>query len=148
MPSVVFTKEIEVRYSETDAMAVVYHANYLGWFDVARIHLLDQIGYPYTRCEDEGYFCPVVHAELDYRIPFRFGEKAIVHVAIKRLSAVKCTYAYKVYAPEDDPTTDKPRISGSTVHCIVDSTTFKPCSMKKQVPELYSKYQSILEEDF
>ena len=144
----VFTKEIEVRYSETDAMQVVYHANYLGWFDVARIHLLDQIGYPYVRCEEEGFFCPVIHAELDYGTPFRFGETAVVHVTIKKLTPVRCTYAYKVYSIDDDPTKVKPRVSGSTTHCIVDNATFKPVSMKKMTPGLYAKYAEILEEDF
>ena len=39
--------QIRVRYEETDQMGVVYHAKYFHWFEVARIHFLDEIGHPY-----------------------------------------------------------------------------------------------------
>ena len=38
---------ITVRYGETDMMGVVYHANYLLYFEDARIDFLDAVGYPY-----------------------------------------------------------------------------------------------------
>ena len=38
--------EIPVRYAETDAMGVVYHANYLLYFEVARTDFLEKIGIP------------------------------------------------------------------------------------------------------
>lgn len=49
-----FVTDIEVRYSETDCMGVVYHANYFSWFDVARCRLLEEIGFPYPQIEADG----------------------------------------------------------------------------------------------
>ena len=40
--------DIRVRYAETDQMGVVYHANYLAWFESARIQMLEELGLPYT----------------------------------------------------------------------------------------------------
>ena len=48
--------EVRVRYGETDKMGIVYHANYLTWFEIARIELLDSIGCPYVSLEDAGFF--------------------------------------------------------------------------------------------
>ena len=51
--------KIRVRYAETDRMGVVYHSNYLVWFETARIQMLDQIGMPYSEIEARGLFLPV-----------------------------------------------------------------------------------------
>lgn len=45
---------IPVRYAETDKMAVVYHANYLLYFEDARTRFLEELGYPYARIEQAG----------------------------------------------------------------------------------------------
>ena len=38
---------LRVRYAETDQMAVVYHSNYIIWFEVGRVELLRQLGFSY-----------------------------------------------------------------------------------------------------
>ena len=45
---------IRVRYSETDQMKIVYNANYLDWFEIARTELCRRWGRPYTEWEAEG----------------------------------------------------------------------------------------------
>ena len=47
--------QVTVRYAETDMMGVVYHANYLPWFEVGRTTLLKEIGVPYRKLEEEGF---------------------------------------------------------------------------------------------
>lgn len=46
--------EIRVRYAETDAMAVVHHANYPIWFEVGRSDLMRALGVPYGEIEARG----------------------------------------------------------------------------------------------
>ena len=43
--------EIEVRYQETDQMGVVYHANYLVWFEIGRTKFIEQLGFKYAEME-------------------------------------------------------------------------------------------------
>ena len=51
---------IKVRYGETDMMGVVYHANYLLYFEDARIDFLDAVGFSYNECiEQQGYMSPI-----------------------------------------------------------------------------------------
>ena len=51
---------IRVRYSETDQMKIVYNANYLDWFEIARTELCRKWGRPYTEWEAQGLMLPVV----------------------------------------------------------------------------------------
>jgi acyl-CoA thioester hydrolase len=46
--------QITVRYAETDMMGIVYHGNYLPWFEVGRTNLLKEFGVPYRELEKEG----------------------------------------------------------------------------------------------
>lgn len=140
-----FESEYVVRYSETDAMGIVYHANYFSWFDAGRTCLLQEVGFPYKQCEDLGYFAPVIHAEIDYGTPFTYGETALLVTRVAKVSPVKTIYKYELYGRDDDREVMKPRITGSTTHCLVDRNTFKPVSTKKALPELYQIYKEIEE---
>ena len=44
---------VRVRYAETDQMGVVYHANYLVWFEVGRVELMRALGVEYKKMEAE-----------------------------------------------------------------------------------------------
>ena len=50
--------EVKVRYQETDQMGVVYHGNYFTWFEIARVQLLEDLGFPYRELEKKGTFYP------------------------------------------------------------------------------------------
>lgn len=140
-----FATDFEVRYSETDCMGVVYHANYFSWFDVSRCTLLKAIGFPYDQIEADGFMCPVIDAHITYGEPFRFGETATVYARISKATPVRTTYSYRIFLKGEDPATTKPHIEGYTTHCIVSSETFKPGSLKKLIPALYEKYQEIIQ---
>ncbi len=138
--------KITVRYAETDRMGVVYHANYLVWFDVARTEFLQELGFPYDKIEEQGYMAPVLEAHVNYGQSFTFGDTALIIVSITKLTPVKVKYSYKVYKEGDD-LEGKPRLTGYTMHCLVHSDTFKPVSQKKVMPALFSMYQKLLKEE-
>ena len=57
---------VRVRYAETDQMGVVYHANYLIWFEVGRVELMRALGIEYKRMEIEDD-CHIVVADAHCR---------------------------------------------------------------------------------
>lgn len=136
--------KIDVRYAETDQMGIVYHANYLVWFEVARTKFFDSMGYPYDRMEKDGFMCPVLSVEIQYGVPFKYGEVAVVYTSITKVSPVRVEYSYRIFKEGEDPAVAKPSITGKSTHCIVDAKTFKPISQKKLLPDLYEKYLSLL----
>ncbi|MDY6069304.1 MAG: thioesterase family protein [Opitutales bacterium] len=87
---------IRVRFSETDAMGVVYHSNYLNWFEVARVDLMDSIGMPYKKFAENKIHLPVVDAHLEYKRPAKFDDKLEVVAYIGEAPTVKIKVQYEV----------------------------------------------------
>ena len=136
---------IPVRYAETDKMAIVYHANYLLYFEDARTRFLEELGYPYARIEQAGYLSPVVSFEVRYGEPLRYGDVAIVRTWVSESRGTKTTYSYEVFRQGDDMETTKPCVTGTSAHCLVDANTFKPVSIKLTLPELFDLYEKVCE---
>lgn len=107
--------KIRVRYAETDRMDVVYHSNYLVWFETARILMLDHIGLPYRELEAEGFFIPVLSASLDYKRPARFDDRLDIHLFMKDKPRARMRFEYEVRRGEELLTT------GSTTHGFMDA---------------------------
>jgi acyl-CoA thioester hydrolase len=88
--------KIRVRYAETDRMDVVYHSNYLVWFEAARIQMLDEIGIPYREIEARGLFLPVLTVSATYKRPARFDDRLEVHLYMKQRPRARIHFDYEV----------------------------------------------------
>ncbi len=106
--------KIRVRFSETDAMGVVYHSNYLAWFEVSRTQLLTELGVPYRELQDKGFLLPVLEASVKYRIPARFGDDVIVRAMMKEIPRARIKIEYEVLRGEEILTT------GATLHAFMN----------------------------
>ena len=126
-------------------MGIVYHANYLLYFEDARTRFLEAIGFPYDHIEQAGYLSPVTHFECDYGAPLRSGDTAVVRTRVVSSRPTKTVYAYEVFREGQDLDVEKPCCTGRSTHCLVDAETFKPVSLKRAVPELYERYLEVLE---
>lgn len=90
-----------VRYAETDAMGVVYHANYLVWFEVGRGDFFRAIGQDYGEWEKAGYLLPVSEAYARYLAPARYGDLITVRTRLQELRSRSLTLAYEVELSAD-----------------------------------------------
>jgi acyl-CoA thioester hydrolase len=107
---------VRVRYAETDTMGVVYYANYLVWFEVARTDLLRQAGWSYREMEADGYMLPVLEATCVYRQPARYDDELDVKTTGALVSPVRVKFTYEVVRPADDVLL----ATGYTVHASID----------------------------
>ena len=105
--------EVRVRYGETDKMGIVYHANYLTWFEIARIELLDSIGCSYRSLEETDFFLPVLSCRVDFRRPAHFDDRLRIVVRIDESSSVRIKADYEVFRDDDLLAT------GQTTHAFV-----------------------------
>src|SRR5213078_2473527 len=87
---------LRVRYAETDQMGVVYYANYLVWFEVARADLLRQSGWTYREMEAGGVRLPVIEAHCEYRRPARYDEEIEIRTTGRMCSPVRMEFVYDV----------------------------------------------------
>src|SRR5260221_2595960 len=74
---------IRVRYAETDQMGVVYHSNYLIWFEVGRVELMRALGFDYKLMElEDDTFIVVADVHCRYHHPARYDELLTVRTTI------------------------------------------------------------------
>ena len=154
---------IKVRYGETDMMGVVYHANYLLYFEDARIDFLDALGFSYAeRIEGAGYMSPIHDIEIHYKSQLRYGEAGVVRTSIAQNLPMRTVYRQQVYRAEDvvkgeaadaavrpEPQLREgatPLVDALVTVCVVERDTFKPVSLRRTFPDLYAKYDAIVEE--
>jgi acyl-CoA thioester hydrolase len=87
---------VRVRYAETDQMGVVYHANYLVWFEIGRVDFIRNTGLDYRLMEQEdNAMIAVVEATARYKAPARYDDELIVRTSLAgvRGSIVRFRYA-------------------------------------------------------
>lgn len=88
--------EIRVRYSETDAMGVLHHANYLPYFEMGRTELLRASGGNYREMEERGRFLVVTRIAVQYRAPARYDDLLRLTTRLARASFAKLEHTYEL----------------------------------------------------
>ncbi len=87
---------IRVRYSETDAMGLVHHANYLSYFEMGRTELFRSQGGDYRNMESRGHYLVVVSIECQYKAPARYDDVLTLSTRLMRATPVKLVHAYEL----------------------------------------------------
>jgi acyl-CoA thioester hydrolase len=93
--------EIRVYYEDTDAGGIVYHANYLNYFERARTEDLRDRGVSVGEMAKQGLFFPVVHIEVDYRSPAFHDDLLRVETAVLQVRRSSFTLAQQVLRVSD-----------------------------------------------
>ena len=106
--------QVTVRYAETDMMGIVYHANYLPWFEVGRTTLLKEIGVPYKRLEEEGFRLPVLEISAKYLRPAVYDDTVEIVTTIRERPLLRIRLEYEVRRG------DELLATGASVHAFVD----------------------------
>ena len=88
--------EIQIYYEDTDCGGVVYYANYLKYFERARTQYLEERGLSVAGLMKEGTVFVVVHAEVDYRFPARYGDRLIVETVVSDVTAASFTFSHVI----------------------------------------------------
>jgi acyl-CoA thioester hydrolase len=85
---------VRVRYAETDAQGVVYHANYLVYFEVGRGAFLRALGLNYREMEEAGHFIVVVEATTRYTAPARYDDELVITTTLAELRNRSLVFTY------------------------------------------------------
>jgi acyl-CoA thioester hydrolase len=128
---------VRVRYAETDQMGVVYHANYLIWFEIGRVELMRALGFEYKlmEAEDDCYIV-VVEARCRYLHPAHYDELLRVRTRISQAGNRMVKYSYQLLRDSDDHLL----ASGATSHVICGKD-----GRPKQLPQKYrDKFRSLI----
>jgi acyl-CoA thioester hydrolase len=127
------TSSVRVRYAETDAMGVVYYANYLVWFEIGRTDWLRETGWTYREMEADGIQLPVIEAHCEYRRGARYDDDVEIHTKARKVSPVRLRFDYEAIRRADGALL----AIGHTVHASIDQRG-RPMRMPHRVEELFS----------
>ncbi len=127
---------IKVRYAETDAMAIVHHANYYIYFEVAREDLIKEFGISYREIEESGLMMPLIETQCRYMDAAKYDDDLIVEASIDEITSIKVKIKYLVRRESDNKILAK----GSTLQTFVDSKTFKIISLEKTNIDVWNKF--------
>jgi acyl-CoA thioester hydrolase len=107
---------VRVRYAETDQMGVVYHANYLVWFEVGRVEFIRQLGMDYKSMEqEEGALIAVVEASARYKAPARYDDELSIRTSLAGVRGPIVRFRYSVVRLTDAVVL----CEGETTHIVV-----------------------------
>jgi acyl-CoA thioester hydrolase len=115
---------VRVRYAETDQMGVVYHSNYLVWFEVGRVELIRQMGLNYKQMEEEdGCGISVVDVHVRYRAPARYDDELVIETRLLAARGAVIKFGYRILRIADGILL----CEGETVHVCVGKDMKKMC---------------------
>jgi acyl-CoA thioester hydrolase len=112
-------------------MGVVYHANYLVWFEIGRTDLLRTLGWTYRDMEAAGYWLPVTEAECRYHRPARYDDDLEVKTTGALVSSVRLAFEYEIRRG------DELIVVGRTVHASLNPRG-RPVRLPERVRTLFA----------
>jgi acyl-CoA thioester hydrolase len=109
---------VRVRYAETDQMGVVYHSNYVIWFEVGRVELLRELGFRYRDMErNDDCHIAVVDLRCRYKAPAMYDDELVIRTELKNVRESLLHFGYEIHRA-GDPTL---LAEGETTHIVVNS---------------------------
>jgi acyl-CoA thioester hydrolase len=91
---------IRVRYAETDAQGIVYHANHVVYFEVGRGAFLRAQGFDYNAFEAGGHLMVVADVFVKYKAPARYDDELVVRTSLEEVGWASLVFAYRLLKGE------------------------------------------------
>jgi acyl-CoA thioester hydrolase len=109
--------EGDIRFSEVDSMNVVWHGNYLKYFEDAREAFGIHYGMAYIDIYNSDFLTPIVKSEIEHKFPLKYGDKFRTRVKLIKTIAAKIVYEYEIY----NLTANKISAIGKTTQVFIDN---------------------------
>lgn len=126
--------EIDIRFSETDAMGVVWHGNYLKFFEDAREAFGKQFGIEYLDIHKKGFFVPIIHSECFHKASVYYGQRLRINARLHYKVAAKAVFEFEVINLENGEIS----ATGSTTQVFLNAETRELQLIK---PKFYSEWE-------
>lgn len=109
------TSQVRVRFVETDPLGIVWHGNYIQYFEDGREAFGRHHGISYLDQKKYGFATPIVKSSTDHKLPLRYGDIATIKTIYVDSQAAKMVFRYEVYNQDN-----KLVCTGETIQVFVD----------------------------
>jgi acyl-CoA thioester hydrolase len=128
--------EFRVRYAETDQMAVVYHANYLVWCEIARTELIRRRGPSYADLERSGVLLAVADASIRYHAAARYDDLIRAEAWVDEIRSRTIRFGYRILRVEQDGSHE--RLATASTTLVVLDRDSRPRKMPPELAQMLS----------
>ncbi|MCX5886911.1 MAG: thioesterase family protein [Proteobacteria bacterium] len=127
--------EYRVTFSDTDAMGVVYYANYFEWFEIGRTEFFRSLGIPYKELDARGFVTPVVEAYCKFIKPARYDEILLIDTRVSVFKRATIRFEYSVIQKKDG----LKLAEGYTVHAFLNKEDGKIVRIPEYIVDALKK---------
>jgi acyl-CoA thioester hydrolase len=131
-----FSTDVTVRFAETDAQGVAHNANYLIWFEVARVAYLAEHAGGYSAIRERGLESFVLESHVRYRQPAHFDDRLRIHTRVGEVRGARFRFDYEI-TRNGEVIAD-----GWTSHACVDATTLRPTRIPQTLTEAIARAEA------
>jgi acyl-CoA thioester hydrolase len=96
-----YTFEQDIKFSDVDSMAVVWHGHYIRFFEDGREAWGKKYGLTYLDVYKHNFFTPIVSMHCEHLNPLEYGDTAIIETTFVDTPAAKLFFDYKIYRKRD-----------------------------------------------
>ena len=136
-----YYSEVRVLYADTDAMGVVYHTNYIRWFEIGRNEYLRQLGFPYVELEADSIWLPLSSVFCEYKKAARYDDVIEIAAWVDEMTFATITIAYELTRKSDGEIL----VTGYSVHAITDDK-LNLIRLSKVHPEFHAALKDSIED--
>lgn len=128
------TKKFDIRFSEVDSMHVVWHGNYVIYFEDAREEFGRKYGLDYLMMYGKGYYEPLVDLPFKFKRPLVYGMKPEITIYYRPTEAAKIVFDYEIR----DTETDEIVVTGHSVQVFMDKDNYQ---LVLTNPDFYTEWK-------
>lgn len=107
---------IRVRFNETDPLGIVWHGNYISYFEEGREDFGRKHGLSYLDVQENGYVTPIVESFSKHLLPLKYGDVAHIETTFINSVSAKIIFEYKIFNPGGQVA-----CTGRTIQVFVDN---------------------------
>jgi acyl-CoA thioester hydrolase len=127
--------KVRVLFADTDAMGVVYHTNYIRWFEMGRNEFMRQLGVPYTEVGKLSLNLPLINVSCEYLKFAVYDQLLTIETEFAYISKATVRFNSKIW----DENRENLLVEGYTIHACINNEG-KLRRIPKLLLELTNKY--------
>ncbi len=124
----------EIRFNECDPLGIVWHGNYVKYFEEGREAFGKKYGLDYMELYVNGYATPIVHLECFFRKTLQYKDVALIEVIYRKTEAAKIIFDYTIRKESSGELV----CTGSTTQVFVANGTMQ---LALVTPEVFSNWR-------
>lgn len=126
------TTKIRIRFNETDPLGIVWHGNYITYFEDGREDFGNKHGISYLDVRANGYSTPIVESSSKHKLPLGYGDTATIETTFEDCPAAKMIFSYKIFNQQG-----KLVCTGKTVQVFLDKNN----ELSLNIPEFFKTWK-------